>query len=128
MSDTELPLKITIGDKYMPAMEITDQAAADVYFARCVDHNLRACEAEGVARTREEAEAQERVNLGYFAGYYAHSTRARVERLFKCAHPIFGPAAEGLPSPEEAFEAGVLLAQRLTPADSSDSSDSSDPS
>jgi len=37
-----------------------------------------------------------------------------VERLFRCSHPIFGSIAEnGEPSPEEAFNAGVDLAERM---------------
>lgn len=57
--------------------------------------------------TREEAETIERTNLGYFAGYYSHATRERVERLFRCAHPFFGSIAEKEPmAPEEIFEMG----------------------
>jgi hypothetical protein len=74
------PDKITIGEKYGPAMEITDQAEADRYFERCVEHMMRH------GHDRNEAERIERGNLGYFAGYYGDETRARVERLFRCAH------------------------------------------
>jgi hypothetical protein len=96
---------ITIGDKYGPAMEITDQAEADAYFAECVQHTM------DFGKTREEAEAVERSNLGYFAGYYSEDTRRRVESLFHCAHAIFGSIAEkGPPTPEEALEAGRKLA------------------
>ena len=94
-----LPDKVTIGDKYRPAMEITEQAAADAYFEECVEHVMRIC-----SLTREEAEKCERSNLGYFAGYYDHEMRARVERLFKCAHPVFGAIADkGAPTAEEAL-------------------------
>lgn len=94
----------TIGDKYRPAMEIRDQAEADAYFEACVLHTMT------FGRTREEAERIERCNLGYFAGYYDDETRARVERLYRCAHPIFGSIAErAAPTPKEAFEAGVRL-------------------
>lgn len=101
-----LPDKITIGDKYGPAMQITDPKEAQEYFQVCVEHCMR------FGDTREEAEAIERGNLGYFAGYYGADTRARVERLFNCAHPIFGAIADkGSPTPAEAFMAGVALAK-----------------
>jgi hypothetical protein len=102
-----MPVNITIGDKYRPAMTITDQADADAYLARCVEHTLRC-----VGGAREDAEKIERDNLGYFAGYYNHETRARVERLFSCAHPIFGAiAANGPPTADEALRKGIELGQ-----------------
>lgn len=100
------PDEITIGDKYRPAMDIVDQEAADEYFEACVEHNMRVSE-----NTRLEAEKIERINLGYYAGYYNHETRIRVEELFKCAHPVFGKAKDGVPTPEEAFEMGKKMAQ-----------------
>lgn len=98
-----LPDKITIGNKYDPAMKITDQAEADAYFERCVEHTMRMQPCE-----RAEAERIERANLGYYAGYGPHETRRRVERLFKCAHPILGAvAAVGAPTQEEALQSGL---------------------
>ena len=92
----------TYGQKYDPAMQMTDQATADAYFEECVQH----CMSHG--RSRAEAENIERSNLGYYAGYYDDETRQRVERLFKCAHPIFGKIAEnGAPTVKEAFDAGL---------------------
>lgn len=94
---------ISYGDKYSPAMEIMDQEAADKHFDELVRHNL----SFGMT-TIEEAQRIERSNLGYFAGYYDHETRARVERLFKCEHPVFGSIAEnGPPTTEEALLAGM---------------------
>lgn len=90
----------TLGDLYGPAMQITDQQEADEY----LDALIRDTMEHG--RTYMEAMAIEKSNLGYFAGYYDHETRLRVERLFKCAHPIFGPAANGAPTAKEAFDAG----------------------
>jgi len=99
-----IPSNITIGDKYDPAMKITEQANADAYFERLVQH----CMSHG--KTRSEAEQIERSNLGYYAGYYDMETRVRVEKLFKCAHPFFGAiAVNDPPSAEEAFEAGERL-------------------
>ncbi len=36
-----IPDDATIGAKYGPAMEITDQAEANAYFEACVEHVLR---------------------------------------------------------------------------------------
>lgn len=96
----------TIGEAYGPAMEITEQSEADAYFEKLVAESM----AEGKSRT--ESEAIQRSNLGYYAGYYSHETRERVERLFKCAHPVFGSiATKGPPTPQEAFKKGVEWGQ-----------------
>ena len=93
----------TWAQKYDPAMQIRDQAEADAYFEACVEHCMRA------GKTRHEAEAIERSNLGYWAGYYDNATRERVERLYACAHPVFGPIAEvAPPTPEEALLLGRM--------------------
>lgn len=94
---------MTIGELYDPAMEITDQAAADLYFQRLVSQCM-----ERFGKSRAEAIEIQKANLGYYAGYYDNETRERVERLFNCAHPVFGSIAKsGPPTPEQAFNAGV---------------------
>ena len=95
---------MTYGEAYRPAMGITEQAEADAYFevlvADCMEHG----------HTRERAEEIERSNLAYFAGYYDNETRERVERLFKCKHPVFGSIAEnGEPSDEEVLMLGIAM-------------------
>lgn len=108
----KLNASTTHGEKYGPAMEITDQAAADAYFEECVKHTLSH---HKPPITRQQAESIERQNLGYFAGYYSSETRERVERLFKCAHPFFGPiAVNGPPAPETAFNIGAALGQAMS--------------
>ncbi len=100
--------QITIGEKYGPAMEITDQSKADAYFEECVQHTMA-----NWGKSREEAERTERGNLGYYAGYYDNETRGRVERLFRCAHPVFGSIAEkGPPTAQDALIEGVKAAIR----------------
>ena len=100
-----LPKEMTIGEKYGPAMKITDPQEAAEYFEACVQHNM------SFGTSRQEAERIERINLGYFAGYCSTETRERVERLFNCEHPIFGKVSEnGVPSTEQAIEAGRNLA------------------
>lgn len=101
-----LPREITYGDKYGPAMEIVDQQEADEYFDICVQHTMSS------GKTREEARQIEKSNLGYYAGYYDMETRRRVERLFRCAHPVFGSIEEnGEPTPGEVFAAGLRMGQ-----------------
>jgi hypothetical protein len=96
---------MTMGEIYGPAMEMTEQGEADAYFETLVEMTMRLG-----AKTRAEAEAIERSNLGYYAGYYDNETRARVERLFRCEHPVFGPIAlVGPPTVEEAFRLGMEM-------------------
>jgi len=102
----ELKINITTGEKYGPAMEITDPDKAAEYFEACVVH----CMSFGTSR--DEAEKIERANLGFVAGYYDNETRARVESLFSCEHPVFGSIEKnGPPTAHEAFAAGVKAAQ-----------------
>lgn len=107
-----LPRKISLGDKYGPAMACQTQEAADAYFEILVRHSMRRLDL-----LRERAEAFERNNLGYYAGYSDNETRARVERLFKCEHPIFGAIARnGPPTQTEALAAGMIAAKSGTKA------------
>jgi hypothetical protein len=101
----ELPDVMTIGEAYGPAMTITTQVKADEYFEALVQWSVT-----HEHQAREDAERIIRHNLGYYAGYYDSETRTRVERLFQCAHPIFGAIGEkGQPTPEQAFEMGKVL-------------------
>ena len=102
----EFTINTSHGDKYGPAMEITEQAEADAYFKRCVRH-MMSCS----GKSRAEAEEIERGNLGYYAGYYSHETRARVEILFRCQHPVFGSIeVNGPPSAEKVFRDRLKIA------------------
>ena len=106
------PERITIGDKYGPAMSIMDQDEADAYFGRCVEHTM-AYAADEEYKTREGAEALERQNLGYYAGYYDTETRRRVERLYRCSHPVFGSVEQfGKPTAAAAFQSGLERGQK----------------
>jgi hypothetical protein len=87
--ENEMQEKMTIGEKYGPAMAITDQEKANAYFEQLVEHTMKYA-LDDKYKTREAAEQVERSNLGYYAGYYSAGTRERVERLFLCQHPIFG--------------------------------------
>lgn len=105
MATDKFPDRITIGEKYGPAMEIRDQAAADAYFERCVRHCMRV----GM-KSRLEAESIERTNLGYYAGYYDNQTRQRVEQLYHCQHPYFGSIEKnGPPDRQTAYNIGAAI-------------------
>jgi hypothetical protein len=100
--EDDFPRKTTYGEKYRPAMEITDQAEADAYFEKCVRHSMLC------GNSREEAERNEKSNIGYYTGYYDEATMVRVQALFKCSHPIFGRAEPGKTvNPAAAFQAGM---------------------
>lgn len=94
-----MPDSLTYGEKYGPAMSMTNQEDAELYFEICVEHCMRH------GKTREEAEKIERVNIGYWAGYYDRKTAAKVYETFQLNHPIFGDI-ENWPTPERAFEMG----------------------
>jgi len=70
-------------------MEITDQEDADQYSEAYVEY-LRGCLSENPRDDGMTAEQLAKSNLGYFAGYYDSETQSRVNKLFKCCHPIFG--------------------------------------
>lgn len=98
----------TIGDVYGPAMAAQTQEEADAMLERIV---ARLTGPGGVV-SRDEALAGARRSLGYYAGYYDDETRARVEMLFKCEHPYFGPIAAGKPTPAEALAIGMEIGKQ----------------
>ena len=104
----KLPDAGTIGEIYGPAMEITDQDEASRYYEALVQRNMKI-----ENQTREQAEQIVKSNLGYYAGYYNHETRVRVEKLFFCIHPVFGSASNGPVGPEKAFKMGLELGEKL---------------
>ena len=89
-------------------MKIETQKEADAYFEDCVQHCM-----SHFGKNRKEAESIEKTNLGYCAGYYDNEVRERVEKLFRCEHPIFGSIKKsGPPSAEDAFEMGIQFAKK----------------
>lgn len=91
----------TMREKYDPIFRVTTEAEARAHFEQCVAHTMAFHD-----RPRAEAEAIERQNIAYYAGYGSHEDRLRVERLFGCVHPVFGAACDGAPTPEEALRKG----------------------
>lgn len=100
--------RVTYGDKYGYAMQIETQEEADAYFDECVRHQM----SFGETTDRAKAEEIERSNIGYWAGY--GYDREKVERLFRCKHPVFGSVAEnGHPTAKEAFELGRTVGESM---------------
>jgi len=92
---------LTYGEVLGPACEIQTQEDADKYLVAVLAYHQRVH-----GKTEQEARELFLENVGYFSGYYDNETMARVQRLFNTAHPIFGKAMDGIPTPEEAFEMG----------------------
>jgi hypothetical protein len=68
------------------AIQITDQAEATQFLADYVKY----IQSHLTPGSKENAEDIAKSNIGYFAGYCSNDVRKRVEKLFKCKHPIFG--------------------------------------
>lgn len=98
MNKTQSPI---FSDLYNKAMCIKDQQEADQYFRLLVE------QVEG--KSEDEAEALVRYNLGYWAGYFDHETRARVEKLYDAPHPVLGSASNSL-TMEGIFRMGMKVA------------------
>lgn len=79
--------KITYGEKYGKAMDITDPKEARAYFKECVEHQIRIG-----GYNREQAEAIERQNIGYWSGYFKEDVRQRVRVLYGATHPLLARA------------------------------------
>ena len=105
MQEHKISTRTTLGDKYNPAMQITDLGEAREYFDRLVEHCMRTSHV-----SYGEAVHLERQNLGYMAGYYDHDTRLRVERLFGAEHPILG-SVEIPYTTQELFDIGMKVGQ-----------------
>lgn len=105
--------KLTFGESLDPAMKITDPEDAKQYLQAYVAFIQKNIDADPTV-TDKNAEEIAKINLAYYAGYGDTEQRERVERLFSCAHPIFGSIAEkGQPTPGEAFKMGMKLGEEI---------------
>jgi hypothetical protein len=80
---------LTYDETLGPAMTITEQADADQYLKAYTAHIQEVMDREGGEHPKT-AEQVAKTNLGYYSGYYDPETMVRVQRLFRCVHPIFG--------------------------------------
>jgi hypothetical protein len=87
------------GDLYGPAMNIQTEEEATSYMVALTHWSARHWGGDYKALWDRHLS-----NIGYFAGYFDEATRARVEKVFKAKHPIFGSA--NLP----VTEAGIAFA------------------
>ena len=93
------------------AIKITDPIEAKEYLKDYVEY-IQSKIKKDPKRKGDNAEQIAKSNIGYFAGYYDNKVRDRVEELYSCAHPIFGPIKErGAPGPEMAFEIGLMMGE-----------------
>lgn len=99
---------LTMGDLYNPAMNITDSDYAERYM-RCLVDYLKRFDKNARRMSLDKIENIQRINLGYYAGYFDGATMSRVNRVFNTAHPIFGSTP---PTKEEAFEMGKKRASK----------------
>lgn len=84
--------------------EIKTQEQADEFWGRYVSW----LHARTPGRPLKDCRRIARHNIGYHAGYGSLEDRERLEPMFRCEHPIFGPASRGAPDLEEAFRAGII--------------------
>ena len=106
--------KLTFGELMEPAMNITDQDDANQY----LDSYVAWLEESWIREGKEEKEPAAiiaKANLGYWAGYYSDDTRRRIEKLFRCEHPVFGSIEKkGPPTAKEAFELGMKMGEEAS--------------
>lgn len=60
-----------------------------------------------VAQECQQDETWARKAICYWAGYFSHAVRLRVEKVYECEHPCFGPATRGAMDPTQAFFMGL---------------------
>ena len=102
---------MTIGDVFAKANGVKSQAEADAFYEEYVRYMMTECSEH---LNREQAERIVKSNLGYVAGYYDDATRARIEKLYHCSHPIFGSIEKnGAPSGEQAFAMGQQIGKKI---------------
>ena len=95
----------TNGDLYGPAMNIQSEAEATQYLVDLTHWTVR--HFGGDYKTAWDKHLE---SIGYFAGYFDEATQARVEKVFKAKHPIFGSVKYPF-SGEAAFKAGQAFAE-----------------
>lgn len=105
---------LSFSECFAPAMEVTDSKDAKQYLEKYIEYlECRySTNADLKKISREEIEEHAKSNIAYYAGYYSHETRLRVEKLFDCVHPLLGPASDGIVSAEQAFNAGVEYSRK----------------
>ena len=92
-----------------PAMKVRSQIEADQYLKDYANYILEDINSDPFKDKDADPYEIARTNLGYWAAYFGASTRFRVEKFFKCEHPVFGKVYKlGVPTPAEAYDCGRL--------------------
>lgn len=104
-----IPDRVTIREKYEPALKITDPVEGEIYLEECVQHLMRT----SPNLSREDAIEIEKANLAYYSTYYSTETREQVERVFGAIHPLLGKSADSPTDPNEYIKLGAKLAEKI---------------
>lgn len=92
--------------KYLDLTHITTKVAANKHLAMLVNIHSQ----EYPNRPLELIQKMERYNIGYYTGHLSYTDAKRIERLFNCYHPIFGPKEIDFDH-EEIFNLGAITMQ-----------------
>ncbi len=103
--------ELSFHEIFEQALKINTKEEADVYldeYSKWI--RLRSFGKELV----KEPEDIVRENFGYYAGYYSHDVRRKIEGLFECEHPIFGSIEKnGPPTMQQAFALGLEMGAKI---------------
>lgn len=83
----EKKVTLTYRECLDPIFKITDKEDAIQYKQAYINYTM-----QFVGNNKAKAEEVVNSNIGYYAGYGSHADRERIEKLFDCAHPVFGSA------------------------------------
>ncbi len=97
----------TIGEVYGPAMKITDQDEADIYFEQLVTDAI--INSPGISH--QAAKDQELANLKFYAGHCDDETCQRVVQLFFHLKPSLTRTQKKI---NKAFESAAVLAESVS--------------
>lgn len=96
--------KLTYGEALDPIFKITDAEDARQYKQAYIRYTEKFSQEFTKGNT---AESIVNTNIGYYAGYGSTEDRERIEKLFQCAHPVFGAIKDNaVPTSEQAFKMG----------------------
>lgn len=101
---------LTYGEVLNPIFKITDPADAKQYKAAYIRWVKDTVSREDLLG--KTAEQIVNSNIGYYAGYGSAEDRVRIESLFLCSHPVFGPAKDGIPTNEEVYQNALKIGNK----------------
>lgn len=97
--------KYLIDDKDL--YENAIEAKSHIEAKKIVQHLVFKFQTRNKGFSNEDATANIKSRIGYYAGYFDESVRRRVEALYDTEHPMFGRLEKmGMPTSDEAFQCG----------------------